>query len=107
MERTRRSPRKVTEAIAREQETRHSGCTRAGTGQFKRVQNLRHARRACSKPAKGLEETAPKARLLGTVADRKIDNIADLICRARNCEGREPRVLAAAHAATRARRLPR
>jgi NTE family protein len=80
-------PRTMLNTVTREKEIRYSSRTRAGTDQFKRIQKLRCA-------AAGLLEQLPEslkngreARLLGTVADRKVFNIIHLIYRARNYEG--------------------
>src|SRR3974390_1453072 len=80
-------PRDMLEVITREKEIRYSSRTRAGTDQFRHIQKLRRA-------VAGLLEKLPEdlrnstdAKLLSTVADRKVYNIAHLIYRAKDYEG--------------------
>jgi NTE family protein len=80
-------PRHMLEVMTREKEIRYSSRTRAGTDQFKHVQRLQHA-------AAGLIDMLPdelknsaEAKLLSTVAHRKVYSIVHLIYRARNYEG--------------------
>ncbi len=80
-------PRNMFEVTTREKEIRYSSRTRAGTDQFKHIQELRYA-------LAGLLEKLPEdlkkgseARLLGTAADRKVYNIIHLIYRAKTYEG--------------------
>jgi NTE family protein len=73
--------------MTREKEIRYSSRTRAGTDQFKHVQRLR---RAIADLLEKLPEdlrNSPEAKLLSTVADRKVYNIIHLIYRAKNYEG--------------------
>jgi NTE family protein len=80
-------PRNMIEVMTREKEIRYSSRTRAGTDQFKRVQN---ARRAVAGLLEQLPEElrdGPEAKLLDSVASRSVYNIVHLIYRAKNYEG--------------------
>ena len=76
-----------SEVMAREKEIRYSSCPRAGTDQFKRVQRLRCAIAGLLSKLPDDLKSSSEARLLNTVADRKVYNIVHLIYRAWNCEG--------------------
>jgi NTE family protein len=80
-------PRTMLNAMTREKEIRYSSRTRAGTDQFKRVQKLRCAVAGLLEQLPEHLKDSPEARLLGTIADRKVFNIVHLIYRARNYEG--------------------
>src|SRR5246127_2744946 len=80
-------PRTMLNAMTREKEIRYSSRTRAGTDQFKRIQNLRSAAAGLLEQLPEHLKNSPEARLLGTVADRKVFNIIHMIYRARNYEG--------------------
>ncbi len=80
-------PRTMLNAMTREKEIRYSSRTRAGTDQFKRIQKLRCAAAGLLEQLPEHLKNSPEARLLGTVADRKVFNIIHLIYRARNYEG--------------------
>jgi NTE family protein len=80
-------PRTMLNAMTREKEIRYSSRTRAGTDQFKRIQKLRCAAAGLLEQLPEHLKNSPEAKLLGTVADRKIFNIIHLIYRARNYEG--------------------
>jgi NTE family protein len=80
-------PRTMLNAMTREKEIRYSSRTRAGTDQFKREQKLRRAAAGLLEQLPEHLKDSPEARLLGTVADRKVFNIIQLIYRARNYEG--------------------
>jgi NTE family protein len=80
-------PRTMLNAMTREKEIRYSSRTRAGTDQFKRVQKLRCAVAGLLEQLPEHLKNTPEARLLGTIADRKVFNIVHLIYRARNYEG--------------------
>jgi NTE family protein len=80
-------PRTMLNAMTREKEIRYSSRTRAGTDQFKRVQKIRCAAASLLEQLPSHLKDSPEARLLGTVADRKVFNIIQLIYRARNYEG--------------------
>jgi NTE family protein len=80
-------PRDVFEVMTREKEIRYSSRTRAGTNQFKRLQKLRHTLEDLLDKMPEELKNSPEARLLGTVAERKVYNIVHLIYRAKNYEG--------------------
>jgi NTE family protein len=80
-------PRTMLNAMTREKEIRYSSRTRAGTDQFKREQKLRRAAAGLLEQLPEHLKYSPEAGLLGTVADRKVFNIVQLIYRARNYEG--------------------
>jgi NTE family protein len=80
-------PRDIFEVTTREKEIRYSSRTRAGTDQFKYEQKLRHSLAGLlEKLPEDLTNTA-EARLLNSVAERKVYNIVHLIYRAKNYEG--------------------
>jgi len=80
-------PRNMAEVMTRQKEILYSSRTRAATDKFKYSQRMRHA------IANLLDEMPPalknkeEAKLLATVADRKVYNIIHLIYRARSYEG--------------------
>lgn len=80
-------PRSMPEVITREKEIRYSSRTRAGTDQFKHIQRIRRAAAALLEKLPADLKNSPEARLLGTVADRKVFNIVHLIYNARHYEG--------------------
>jgi len=80
-------PRNMLDVITREKEIRYSSRTRAGTDQFKHIQKLRRAAAALLEKLPADLKDSPEARVLGTIADRKIFNIVHLIYNARNYEG--------------------
>jgi NTE family protein len=80
-------PRSMLNAMTREKEIRYSSRTRAGTDLFKRIQKLRCAAAALLEQLPEHLKNSPEARLLGTVANRKVFNIIHLIYSARNYEG--------------------
>jgi NTE family protein len=80
-------PRTMLNAMTREKEIRYSSRTRASTDQFKRIQKLRCAAVGLLEQLPEHLKDSPEARLLGTVADRKVFNIIHLIYRARTYEG--------------------
>lgn len=80
-------PRDIFEVTTREKEIRYSSRTRAGTDQFKYEQKLRHTLAGLlEKLPEDLKKSA-EARLLNSVAERKVYNIVHLIYRAKNYEG--------------------
>jgi NTE family protein len=80
-------PRNMLEVMTREKEIRYSSRTRAGTDQFKHIQRLRRAvDDLLEQLPDGLKSSAD-AKLLGTIADRKVYNIIHLIYRAKSYEG--------------------
>jgi NTE family protein len=80
-------PRSMLEVITREKEIRYSSRTRAGTDQFKHIQKLRRAAAGLLEQLPDHLKNSPEARLLGTVANRKVFNIIHLIYSGRNYEG--------------------
>jgi NTE family protein len=80
-------PRNMLDVTTREKEIRYSSRTRAGTGQFKHVQRLRHTLAdLLEKLPEDLKNSA-EARLLGKEAQHKVYNVVHLIYRAQNYEG--------------------
>src|SRR5437660_11063542 len=73
--------------MTREKEVRYSSRTRAGTDQFKHIQKLRHTLAGLLDKMPEELKNSPEARLLGTVAERKVYNIVHLIYRAKSYEG--------------------
>jgi len=80
-------PRDIFEVTTREKEIRYSSRTRAKTDQFKYEQKLRHALAGLLEKLPENLKTGPEARLLNSVAERKVYNIIHLIYRAKNYEG--------------------
>lgn len=80
-------PRNIFEVMTREKEIRYSSRTRAGTDQFKHIQKLRHTLAGLLDKMPQELKNGPEARLLGTVAERKVYNIVHLIYRAKSYEG--------------------
>jgi NTE family protein len=80
-------PRNIFEVMTRDKEIRYSSRTRAGTDQFKHIQKLRHTLAGLLDKMPEELKNSPEARLLGTVAERKVYNIVHLIYRAKNYEG--------------------
>jgi len=80
-------PRNMFEVTTREKEIRYSSRTRAGTDQFKHIQELRYALAGLLEKLPEDLKKGPEARLLGTAADRKVYNIIHLIYRAKTYEG--------------------
>ena len=80
-------PRDVFEVTTREKEIRYSSRTRAGTDQFRHVQEFKYALAGLLEKLPEDLKNCPEARLLGTAADRKVYNIIHLIYRAKSYEG--------------------
>jgi len=80
-------PRDIFEVTTREKEIRYSSRTRAKTDQFKYEQKLRHALAGLLEKLPEDLKKGPEARLLNSVAERKVYNIIHLIYRAKNYEG--------------------
>jgi len=80
-------PRNIFDVMTREKEIRYSSRTRAGTDQFKYVQNLRHTLAGLLEQLPDDLRKTPEARLLAKTAEHKAYNIVHLIYRARNYEG--------------------
>ena len=80
-------PRDIFEVTTREKEIRYSSRTRAGTDQFKYEQKLRHTLAGLLEKLPEDLKNSAEARLLNSVAERKVYNIIHLIYRAKNYEG--------------------
>ena len=80
-------PRDIFEVMTRDKEIRYSSRTRAGTDQITYREKLRHALAGLLEKLPAELKNSPEARLLGTVAERKVYNIVHLIYRAKNYEG--------------------
>jgi NTE family protein len=80
-------PRTMLEVMTREKEIRYSSRTRAGTDEFKHLQRLRNAAASLLERLPDELKNSPEAELIGTVADRKVFNIIQLIYRAKRYEG--------------------
>ena len=80
-------PRNILEVMAREMEIRYSSRTRAGGHRFRYFQRLRCAVAGLLEQLPSDLRNSPEARLLSTVADRKVYNVVHLIYRARSHEG--------------------
>ena len=80
-------PRNIFDVMTRDKEIRYSSRTRAATDQFKYAQRLRHTLAGLIEKLPQDLKNSPEARLLGTVAERKVYNLVQLIYRARNYEG--------------------
>ena len=59
-------PRNMFEVMTREKEIRYSSRTRAGTDQFKHIQELRHALAGLLEKLPEDLKSSPEARLLGS-----------------------------------------
>jgi NTE family protein len=80
-------PRNIFDVMTREKEIRYSSRTRASTNQFKHIQKLRHTLAGLLEKLPEELKNGPEARMLGTVAERKLYNIVHLIYRAKSYEG--------------------
>ena len=80
-------PRDIFEVTTREKEIRYSSRTRAKTDQFKYEQKLRHILAGLLEKLPEDLKNSAEARLLNSVAERKVYNIIHLIYRAKNYEG--------------------
>jgi NTE family protein len=80
-------PRDTFEVTTREKEIRYSSRTRAKTDQFKYEQKLRHTLGGLLEKLPEDLKNSAEARLLNSVAERKVYNIIHLIYRAKNYEG--------------------
>jgi NTE family protein len=80
-------PRNILEVMTREKEVRYSSRTRAGTDQFKHIQKTRRAVADLLEMLPEHLRHSPQAKLLSTVADRKVYSIIHLIYRAKDYEG--------------------
>jgi NTE family protein len=80
-------PGNMAEVETRQKEIQYSSRTRANTDQFKRAQRVRNSVAALLKSLPDDLKDEPSAKLLGTIADRKVYNMVHLIYRAKNYEG--------------------
>jgi NTE family protein len=80
-------PGNLAEVETRRKEIQYSSRTRAGTDHFKYTQRVRNAAATLLESLPDDLKNTPDAKLLGSVADRKVYNIVHLIYRARNDEG--------------------
>jgi NTE family protein len=80
-------PGNLAEVETRRKEIQYSSRTRAGTDHFKHTQRVRNAAATLLESLPEDLKDTPDAKLLGSVADRKVYNIVHLIYRARNYEG--------------------
>jgi NTE family protein len=80
-------PGNMAEVETRQKEIQYSSRTRANTDQFKRAQRIRNTVATLLESLPDDLKNDPNARLLGSIADRKVYNIIHLIYRAKNYEG--------------------
>jgi NTE family protein len=80
-------PRDMAEVMTRQKEIQYSSRTRANTDRFKNAQKLHHAFAALHDQLPEELRKTPEAKLLSSVADRKVYNIVHLIYRTRTYEG--------------------
>ena len=85
-------PRNIFDVMTREKEIRYSSRTRASTNQFKHIQKLRHTSAGLLEKLPEELKNGPEARMLGTVAERKLYNIVHLIYRAKTTKA-TPRIM--------------
>jgi NTE family protein len=82
-------PRNIFDVMTREKEIRYSSRTRAGTDQFKHIQNMRRAMAELLERLPPELRDSPEARLLGSAAHHSVYNIVHLIYCAKNYEGHD------------------
>jgi NTE family protein len=80
-------PRTIAEVATRQKEIQYSSRSRAGTDNFKYVQQLRRAMADLFEKLPEDLRNGPEAQLLRPVRDHKVYNIVHLIYRAKNYEG--------------------
>ena len=80
-------PGNMAEVETRQKEIQYSSRTRANTDQFKRAQRIRNTVAALIESLPDGLKDEPSAKLLGSIADRKVYNMVHLIYRAKNYEG--------------------
>jgi NTE family protein len=80
-------PGNMAEVETRQKEIQYSSRTRANTDQFKRAQRIRNTVAALLEDLPNDLKDEPRAKLLGSIADRKVYNMVHLIYRAKNYEG--------------------
>ena len=80
-------PGNMAEVETRQKEIQYSSRTRANTDQFKRAQRIRNTVATLLESLPDDLKNNPNAKLLSSIADRKVYNIIHLIYRAKNYEG--------------------
>ena len=80
-------PGNMAEVETRQKEIQYSSRTRANTDQFKRAQRIRNTVAALLESLPDNLKDEPNAKLLGSIAGRKVYNMVHLIYRAKNYEG--------------------
>jgi NTE family protein len=80
-------PRNLAEVQTRQKEIQYSSRTRANTDQFKRAQRIRNTVAALLESLPDDLKDEPNAKLLGSIADRKVYSMVHLIYRAKAYEG--------------------
>ena len=80
-------PRTIAEVTTRQKEIQYSSRTRAGTDNFKHIQQLRRALADLFEKLPEALRNGPEAQLLHPLGDHKVYNIVHLIYRAKNYEG--------------------
>jgi NTE family protein len=80
-------PGNMAEVETRQKEIQYSSRTRANTDQFKRAQRVRNTVAALLESLPDNLRDDPNAKLLGSIAERKVYNMVHLIYRAKNYEG--------------------
>ena len=80
-------PRNLAEVQTRQKEIQYSSRTRANTDQFKRAQRIRNTVAALLESLPDDLKDEPNAKLLRSIADRKVYNMVHLIYRAKAYEG--------------------
>jgi NTE family protein len=79
-------PGNMAEVETRQKEIQYSSRTRANTDQFKRAQRVRNTVAALLGSLPDDLKNQPSAKLLGSIAERKVYNMVHLIYRAKNYE---------------------
>jgi NTE family protein len=79
-------PGSMAEVETRQKEIQYSSRTRANTDQFKYAQRIRNSVANLLETLPEALKNDPNAKLLGSIADRKVYNIVHLIYRAKNYE---------------------
>jgi NTE family protein len=80
-------PRNLAEVQTRQKEIQYSSRTRANADQFKRAQRIRNTVAALLESLPDDLKDEPNAKLLRSIADRKVYNMVHLIYRAKAYEG--------------------
>ena len=80
-------PSNLAEVSTRQKEIQYSSRTRAGTNQFKEMQQMRHALARLLQKLPDELHDSDEAKLLKSAADQKVYNIVQLIYRSKHYEG--------------------